>query len=114
MEIIIENKEIFIPSLIKRLTEALTENYYKRPTTMKYRFEVLPGRKYLKICQGYVDEENVSTGVSVHAFVDKQTGDVYKPAGWHAPAKGIRFNLFRDIEKLEKYADWAGSYLYKR
>jgi hypothetical protein len=30
---------------------------------------------------------------SIHAFVDKETGDIYKPAGWKAPAKGSRGNI---------------------
>jgi len=53
---------------------------------------------------------------SVHAFIDKKTGEVYKPASVKAPAKGVRFDL-RLIEQREwllKNADWAGSYLYVR
>ena len=36
---------------------------------------------------------------SVHAFVDKKTGEVYKAASYKAPAKIVRYNL-RLIEHL--------------
>ena len=53
---------------------------------------------------------------SVHAFVDKKTGEVYKSASWKAPAKGVRYDLrlIRDREYLFAHADWAGAYLYMK
>ena len=30
---------------------------------------------------------------SIHAFIDKQTGDLYKPAGVNAPAKVLEVML---------------------
>jgi hypothetical protein len=50
---------------------------------------------------------------SVHAFVDRATGNVYKPASWAQPAKGARFNLNSHMDWLRKYADWSGGYLYR-
>jgi len=73
-----------------------------------YDFFIEEGRKYHKI----VMDANGSR--SVHAFVDKKTGEVYKSASWKSPAKGVRFDL-RLIEQREwllANADWAGSYLY--
>lgn len=51
---------------------------------------------------------------SVHCFVDKQTGQVYKSASWKAPAKGVRYDLrlIADREWLLEHADWSGGYLY--
>ena len=51
-------------------------------------------------------------------FVDRVTGEVYKPAGWKAPAKHVRFDM-RIIEHREflhnpKNVGWAGGYLYLR
>lgn len=69
------------------------------------------GRKYHKII--LVDG---SGGRSVHAFVDKKTGEVYKSATWKSPAKGVRYDL-RIIEQREDAlanCDWAGGYLYAR
>jgi hypothetical protein len=75
------------------------------------QFVYTNGKKYAKITHitSYGSK-------SVHAFVDLKTGDVFKPASWQAPAKGIRYNLMNDASRTEMYqrADWAGSYLYLR
>jgi hypothetical protein len=75
-----------------------------------YDFFIEEGRKYLKIVM------DARGSQSVHAFVDKKSGDVYKAASFKAPAKGIRFNLciISDREWLFENADWAGSYLYMK
>ena len=73
-----------------------------------YDFFIEEGRKYLKIVM------DARGSKSVHAFVDKKTGEVYKPASFKAPAKIVRYNLL-SIESREKCferADWAGGYLY--
>lgn len=74
-----------------------------------YEFYPETGRKYHKIIM-------VANGSrSVHCFIDKKTGEVYKSASFKAPAKGVRYDL-RIIEQREwllENADWAGSYLYK-
>ena len=75
-----------------------------------YDFFIEEGRKYHKI----VMDANGSR--SVHAFVDKKTGEVYKSASWKSPAKGVRFDL-RLIEQREwllENADWSGAYLYAK
>ena len=76
-----------------------------------YKFVVESGRKYHKIVQ--TDNSGCQ---SVHAFVDKKTGELYKAASFKAPAKGVRYDL-RLIEQREwllENADWAGGYLYQR
>jgi len=83
-----------------------------REGTYNYRigFKVEETRKYYKILM------NDSNSTSVSAFVDKETGEVYKPASFKAPAKGVRFNLLDKNSREECYrrADWAGGYLYAR
>lgn len=83
-----------------------------REGTYDYRinFNVEETRKYHKIVM------TQSGSNSVHAFVDKETGAVYKPASWRAPAKGARFNLLDTNSREECYrrADWSGGYLYLR
>ena len=69
------------------------------------------GRKYHKII--FVDGGGHR---SVHCFINRETGEVYKSASWKAPAKGVRYDL-RLIEHREwllENADWSGSYLYAR
>ena len=73
-----------------------------------YKFYIEEGRKYHKIVM------DTGNQLSVHAFVDKKTGEVYKPASFKSPAKIVRYNLL-NIESREKCferADWAGGYLY--
>ena len=80
-----------------------------------YQFIIETGRKYHKIVM-VVPNGDRPASRSVHAFVDKKTGEVYKPASFKAPAKnGVRFDL-RIIEQREwvlENCDWAGGYLYK-
>ena len=75
-----------------------------------YKFSIVTGRKYHKIVQTCCDGSQ-----SVHAFVDKNTGELYKPASWKAPAKDVRFDLriISDREWVLENCDWAGGYLYK-
>ena len=100
----------------KFIDDADTHNYHKEQIAKlkqgisDYNFYPETGRKYHKI----VMDANGSR--SVHAFVDKKTGQLYKSASWKAPAKGVRFDL-RIIEQREwllENADWAGGYLYAR
>ena len=80
-----------------------------------YKFVIESGRKYHKIIME-IPNENRDPSRSVHAFVDKKTGEVYKPASFKAPAKHVRFNLLliKDREWLLENADWAGGYLYMK
>ena len=87
-------------------------------------FKVYSGKRYYKIVQQEFEtwEKSKYYGQyrdgSVHCFVDKETGDVYKPASWSAPAKHIRFS-FQNVEDLKFLLNpdnvgWAGGYLYIR
>ena len=55
---------------------------------------------------------------SVHAFIDKNTGEVYKAASWQNPAKHVRYDMriIKDREFLHNpdNIDWAGGHLYMR
>lgn len=75
-----------------------------------YEFYPETGRKYHKIIM------SANGSRSVHCFIDKKTGEVYKSASFKAPAKGVRYDL-RIIEQREwllENADWSGGYLYAR
>jgi hypothetical protein len=69
------------------------------------------GPKYIKIH----DTENGQKR-SIHAFIDKQTGDLFKPAGVNAPAKGVRGNVTDKnfMSKLKGRFDTHGGHLYAR
>jgi len=74
-----------------------------------YDFYIQSGRKYHKIMM------NAAGSHSVHAFVDKKTGELYKAASFKQPAKGVRFDLriITQREEVLEKCDWAGGYLYK-
>tara|TARA_B100001113_G_C20860969_1_gene513972 strand:+ start:170 stop:661 length:492 start_codon:yes stop_codon:yes gene_type:complete len=90
-------------------------------TAKLMRFKIYEGRKYYKIVQQDYDtfqNRNEYRDGSVHCFVDKKTGDVYKAASWNKPAKHVRYT-FQDSKQLKFLLDpnnvgWAGGYLYMR
>ena len=63
------------------------------------------GRKYAKIIQ---------EGSRVVAFVDMKTGDIFKPAGWKAPAKHARGNLFSEQGGFEATYGAEGGHFFIR
>lgn len=78
------------------------------------KFEVVHGRNYGVVGGNKFDKitvQNAESGKaeSVHAFIEKETGHVYKAAGWAQPAKGVRYTSV--LVAAEK-ADRHGSYLY--
>ena len=102
-----------IPEMVldwtEQLVTCLQADYDRRypDSSNPVRFEVNSGRKYLKINQ-------IDGGV--HAFVNKTTGEVFKPASWKSPAAHVRYDLrlINDRERCFSNADWAGGYLYLR
>ena len=108
-----------IEKWVWQLCRSLEENYNLRyPTSsapVKFRMEF--GRKYIKVIHQDLRDGNYRDA-GVHAFIDKKTGEVYKPASWKSPAKIVRYDLrlISHRAKLHdpKYTDWAGGYLYIR
>ena len=83
------------------------------------KFRYYQGKKYIKVVREEYDERNDRwRDTTVHAFVDRETGEVYKPASWKAPAKHVRFNLSNDLDRQSlhdpNFVGWAGGYLYMR
>jgi len=142
-----QTNRTFIKSYTEEYCDAITENYrlyhvhslernlsgdypeyarqqlddLKNGTANLMKFEIREGKKYYKIVQVEYDtfqNRNEYRDSSVHAFIDKNTGDVYKPASWKAPAKHVRFTFQKpeDIRFLlePRNVGWAGGYLYMR
>ena len=74
-------------------------------------YAIESGKKYHKVIL-----VNGGGHRSVHCFIDKNTGEVYKSATWKSPAKGVRYDLrlIKDREYLLENADWSGGYLYAK
>ena len=107
-------------------------SYYKEQlqkiedgTANLYKFDYQVGKKYIKVFNLQYQDANEYYGRkagyrqgSVTAFIDKNTGEVYKPASWKSPAKIVRFNLLIIAERNyllnPNNCDWAGGHLYLR
>lgn len=70
-------------------------DYYK-PVTVE------PGSKFIRVVQ------TAGGSRSVACFVEKSTGNILKAAGWKAPAKGARANIFNpdSFAKCDSYGSW--------
>ena len=102
------------------LCKSLEENYqqsYPNSSSDK-TFKMKLGKKYWKIVQSDIDANGKEWSGGVHAFVDRNTGQVYKPASYKSPAKHVRYDmrLIQDRANLHnsRFTDWAGGYLYMR
>lgn len=80
--------------------EQLIEKLDKLNSRMSYK--VTQGRKYRKI----VDVHEDGRVASVHCFIDADD-NIYKPAGWAAPAKGVRATLATlNLDKVDHFGGW--------
>ena len=113
--------------------DRLEENCKAYVDTFKYmdsvKFRPDGGVKYIKVKQfqknwntDYNDDGTTTKTLvggengSIHCFVEKSTGDIYKPAGWKSPyLKGnnaVRGNIY-DASTFQK-TDMHGGWLYAR
>ena len=97
------DKQTQLVDAIEKYCAALTEK------SKSHRFVWRKGRSYYKI--GYLSNYTPHDLGCVEAFVDFE-GNVYKPAGYERPAKGIRYNLFTQLDLVLQECDGCGTYLY--
>ena len=116
-------KENRFPENTKYYQERINE--INNGTANLYKFVYKTGKKFHKVyflqyeeANEYYNRKAGYTAGSVHCFIDKKTGEVYKAASWKAPAKIVRFDLrlIGDREFLfnPNNISWAGSHLYLR
>ncbi len=103
-----------IEDRIQELCETLQEKFCKQYNSLT-AYEVKRGVKYYKIIH-VCNPGTKYEGRSVHAFVARQTGTIYKPASFKAPAQHARYQLLDDLSFATclHNCDWAGQYLYLR
>ena len=87
----------------KSFDNQIKNDTWEYPTLLK------KGKTYDKIVT--VRNNDPKTAQSAEFFVNRETGDIYKPAGFNAPAKGIRGNIF-EPKTYARY-DIHGGWLYK-
>jgi len=137
--------EANVPTWVEKYCDALTENYkqyhirsmenmaardgsiyakeqleaIKNDTAKLMKFRANKGKTYYKIIQQEArNDQGEYRDQSVVAFINKKTGQIYKPAGWKGPAKHVRYDM-RIIEQRNYVhnpvnVDWAGGHLYMR
>ena len=78
------------------------------------------GRRYHKVIrteEPFTSKNGVKhpSHTCVEAFIDRQTGDIFKPASWNKPAKGARYNLLdeKSLQLCFRHLDPFGGHLYK-
>ena len=101
------------------LTEALIEQCNNRwkvdalesGHSVYTQLEYEVGRKYIKVWSYLIVGDERRSGRSCWMFVDKNTGECYKPASYKAPAKGVRY-LITQLADNPHICDAYGSFLY--
>lgn len=89
------------------ITQQILETYTVRLSELTTSTVIVdPGRKYLKVVLADGNSRRV------HSFIEKNTGNLLKPASWKTPAKGVRYNLLTDLDTVLDVMDEYGSFLY--
>ena len=100
----------FVAATSEKFTAELNERFMNKYSGGRWVVEmsIAPGRRFDKIIiRTGIDYVN---GGSVHCFIERATGHVYKAEGWKAPAKGVRYASVADAVAV---ADVHGGYLYR-
>lgn len=80
----------YIDELTKASDARFAEHFAKsKPDVFSFRI----GKRYAKVIKTTWGGEGQR---SVHCFIDLETGNLLKAAGWKKPAKGIRGNIFNE------------------
>ena len=88
----------FIELLTARLNEYKADNGFTYFDN--YNVHAKAGSKYIKILKSEM-KDNRPTNSGIVAFVDKNTGDIFKPATYQAPAAHSRGNINSDQNGME-------------
>lgn len=87
------------------LLEAHMAAHY--PNNPKECLEASQGNRYIKIVHRQVE----GTVRFAWAFIDRTNGDVLKPAGWNAPAKHARGNIFDEQKGMGSIGPYGPAYI---
>jgi hypothetical protein len=89
----------FINALCVRLNE------YKVNMGLTYfeKYEVIAteGKKFFKVLSREIGPNMSAQHTRIVAFVDKNTGDIFKPASFNVPAKHARGNINSESHGME-------------
>lgn len=97
-----------LAKFLSKWNENLHEYQKRMGFTTEQVIEPSFGKKYVKL----VRTDNVGSR-SAEAFVNLETGDIFKAASWAAPAKHARGNIYKDDNGMSA-VDAAGFVRYLR
>jgi len=103
--------EFLTEALIEVLNNEWKVNSIESGRSVYTQLEYEVGRKYIKVWSYLSDSGDRIRGRSCWMFVDKNTGECYKPASYKAPAKGVRY-LITQLADNPHICDAYGSFLY--
>ena len=79
----------------RRNTTFKPENLVKYPNLGRLRVVAMRGPRYVRIVTRDVKDDGTLGGGSAVAFIEKTTGNIYKPAGFKGPTRNfIRGNIY--------------------
>jgi hypothetical protein len=103
--------EYLTECLIEVLNNREKVNALESSRSVYTNFEYEVGRKYIKVWSYLIVDGERNRGRSCWMFVDKNSGECYKPASHKAPAKGVRY-LITQLADNPHICDPYGSFLY--
>ena len=103
--------EFLTEALIEVLNNEWKVNSIESGNSVHTQLEMEVGRKYIKVWSYLMGGGRRLNGRSCWMFVDKNTGECYKPASYKAPAKGVRY-LITQLADNPHICDAYGSFLY--
>lgn len=91
--------------------QTIVDKHYA-DSTYHPKLEIDPkGIKFVRIVRYDYPQQVGFQGSSVHCFIDKTNGDVLKAAGWKAPAKHARGNIYAEDQGLQNMGPYGPAYL---
>ena len=89
-----------------KFAQLLNDKFGERPN--RETLSIKAGRRFNKVVW---QDENAQTR-SVFAFIERSTGDLYKAAGYNAPANYVRYPGDNLLTLAVEDADEYGGFLY--
>lgn len=86
------------------------KNFANSPHMIPPTLEATHGERYVRIASVERGKDGTINSRSAHTFIDKHTGDVLKPSGWKAPAKGARGNVHDEHNGLRRMTQFGPEY----
>ena len=111
-QLVEKQTQLYCNKLVLAMKQWHADNGMPAKWETRYIYET--GRKYFKVIRVEDEYKSNDEHRCVEAFIDRQTGDIFKPASWRKPAKGARFNLLdeQSCQLCFQHLDPFGGHLY--